>query len=108
MKPCKLKKHLQSKHPEHANKDPGFFERKRSDLKRQRLDSTGVFKQELAAAVEASYSVSYLIAQKKKPHNIGEELILPAAKILVKEVVGKMQLRSLIMWPCQMIQFIEE
>ncbi|XP_065673898.1 protein FAM200C-like [Hydra vulgaris] len=70
------------------SKDVLFFERKRNNLKRQRFDFSGTFKQELAADVKASYSVYYLIAIKMKPHNIGEELILPAAKILVKQVIG--------------------
>ncbi|XP_065658217.1 zinc finger BED domain-containing protein 5-like [Hydra vulgaris] len=88
MKPSKLKNHLLTRHAEHAGKDVLFFERKRNGLKRQRLDSSETFKQEFAAATEASYSVSYLIAKKKEPHNIGEDITLPTAKILVKQVIG--------------------
>ena len=39
MKPCKLKRHLNTKHPEHEEKNLSFFEGKKLTLKRQKLDS---------------------------------------------------------------------
>jgi hypothetical protein len=39
-------------------------------------------------ALLASFKVSELIAKKKKAHNIGEELILPACKEIVEVILG--------------------
>ena len=36
----------------------------------------------------ASYEIALLVAKNKKPHIIAEELIIPAAKVLVKRVIG--------------------
>ena len=36
----------------------------------------------------ASYEITLLVAKNKKPHTIAEELIMPAAKVLVKHVIG--------------------
>ena len=38
--------------------------------------------------VTASYEIAPLVAKNKKPHTIAEELIMPAAKVLVKHVIG--------------------
>ena len=43
MKPNKLKRHLDTKHPEHVEKNLSFFEHKELTLKRQKLDSKGHF-----------------------------------------------------------------
>ena len=89
LKPSKLKQYLLSVHPNFADKDRAFFDRKQDQLKRQRLDSDGVIQQQNATAVEVSYRVSYEIARQKKPHRIGEELILPCAKTIVKLMLGE-------------------
>ena len=39
--------------------------------------------------MEASFLVSLEIVKKKKPHTIGEELILPSPKTMVKLVLGE-------------------
>ena len=39
--------------------------------------------------LKASYNISLLIAKACKPHTIGEELILPAVKEVIKTVVLK-------------------
>ena len=36
----------------------------------------------------ASYEIALIVAKNKKPHTIAEELIVPAAKVLVKHVVN--------------------
>ena len=39
--------------------------------------------------LKASYNISLLIAKASKPHTIGEELILPAVKEVIKTVLHK-------------------
>ena len=39
--------------------------------------------------LKASYNISLLIAKAGKPHTIGEELILPALKEVIKTVLHK-------------------
>ena len=58
-------------------------------MKRHRIDASGSFHQQNAAVVEASFPVSFEIAKKKKPHTIGEELILPCAKTMVNLALGE-------------------
>ena len=88
MKPSKMKRHLESKHPQYRDKPVDFFKGKETVTKRARLDSTGALAQQTAAAVQASYMVSYRIAKAKKPHNIGEELLLPACIDIVSSILG--------------------
>ncbi|CAN7945441.1 unnamed protein product [Ixodes hexagonus] len=42
-----------------------------------------------AKALLASYKVAHRIAQSKKPHTVGEELILPAAIDIVSAMLGE-------------------
>ena len=44
--------------------------------------------QQSAGIVTASYKIALLVTKNKKPHTIAEELIMPAAKVLVKHVIG--------------------
>lgn len=88
MKPNKLKRHLETLHSEYVNKSRQFFESKLKSYEKQKL----VFKNTLSVneqALLASYKVSYQIARCKKPHTIGEELILPAAIEIVETMFGE-------------------
>ena len=38
--------------------------------------------------VTASYEITLIMTKNKKPHTIAEELIMLAAKVLVKHVIG--------------------
>ncbi|KAL6476274.1 hypothetical protein MHYP_G00147730 [Metynnis hypsauchen] len=82
MKPNKLRCHLNTLHPNHADKPLEFFNRKRDEYSQQ---SSRFMKatSENQRALLASYKVAYQIAQCKKPHTIAEELILPAALDMV-------------------------
>uniref|UniRef100_A0A3P9KG16 BED-type domain-containing protein n=1 Tax=Oryzias latipes TaxID=8090 RepID=A0A3P9KG16_ORYLA len=90
MKPAKLKRHLETKHPEYQGKPIGFFERKRDEQKKHMMKETSQFfaPGENAKATEASYKVSLLIAKAGKPHSIGENLVKPAAKVMANILFG--------------------
>ena len=49
MKHSKLKRHLNTKHPERVEKNLSFFEHKKLTLKRLKLDSKGHFQQQSKA-----------------------------------------------------------
>ncbi|CAL9694137.1 unnamed protein product [Knipowitschia caucasica] len=91
LKPCKLRRHLETKHGQFLSKPREFFENKLREYtqRKKAIESTCVTGGEYARAVEASYRVSKLIAQTGKPHTIGEDLILPAAKEMVNMVIGE-------------------
>ena len=79
MVPSKLKRHLETKHPFHVERNLAFFKRARDLNQRQQdrlLDCVKVSDK----AMEASYMLAELIAKQKKPHTIAETLILPALK----------------------------
>ena len=82
MKPSLLKRHLESNHSD--KKDRDYFQRLNENVKRQRLDQTGQSYQKSAGILHASYEVSLLIAKNTKANTIAENLVLPAAKILVR------------------------
>ena len=77
MKPSKLKQHFESCHNELVGKSVDYFKRKSELLKNYRLDSEGMWAKQNKAVLEASYRIAFRIAQAKKPHTIGEELIKP-------------------------------
>jgi hypothetical protein len=87
MKPNKLKRHLETKHSEMKNKPQEYIRRKLDDVRIQQksfVNTTTVS----SKALLASYQVAYRIAQNKKPHTIGESLILPAAIDMVQTMLG--------------------
>ena len=87
MKPNLLQRHLQTIHPNKKDRDPNYFERLGENAKKQRLDKTGKQYQQSVGIVTASYEIVFIVANKK-PHTIAEELIMPAAKVLEKHVIG--------------------
>ena len=92
MKPSLLKRHLETNHAAYSTKDRAFFERKRDTMKQSFLDRPNGpivnLKREKIEALEASYYVAKEIAEQKKPHTIGENLVLPCAQMMVRAVVG--------------------
>src|SRR4029434_9657624 len=87
MKPCKLKRHLDTKHPELKEKPVDFFKRKRDGLQQQKNTipkHSTVSKQ----CLEAAYVVAHRIAKLGKPHTIAETLILPAAQDMCRIMTG--------------------
>ena len=79
MKSCKLKRHLDSKHPDLKEKPVDFFKRKRDCLQQQQstISKHSTFSKQ---CLEASYVVAHRFAKPGKPHTIAETLILPAAQ----------------------------
>ena len=88
MKPSKLKRHLNTKHPEHVE-NLSLFEGKELILKRQKLDSKGYFQQQNKALVEASYEAALAITKQTKPNSIEETLVKPCAVTMVKLILGE-------------------
>ena len=75
-KPVKLKRHLNTKHPEHVNKGIDFFtihEKYQKDAVKSITKYTTVS----SKAQRASFEVSLLIAKTMNSYNIGEKLVLP-------------------------------
>ena len=66
MKPAKLQRHLETKHPALKDKGIDFFKTKVNGVKATRLDSSGLFQNKNLAAIEASYMVASRISQVKK------------------------------------------
>ena len=90
-----MSNHLLKIHPEFKDKGIAFFERKRDELKRAKLDSSGTFFKENISLVEASYEVALQIAKQKKPHTIAEGLVKPCAIKMVERVLGKQSSKKL-------------
>uniref|UniRef100_UPI00358E3DDC zinc finger BED domain-containing protein 5-like n=1 Tax=Myxine glutinosa TaxID=7769 RepID=UPI00358E3DDC len=89
LQPSKLKFHLEKIHPHHQHKDVDFFKRMAENVKRRRLDQSGTLFQQNKRLTEASYAVSLLIAQQKKPHTVGETLIKPCALKMARILFGE-------------------
>ena len=88
MKPSKLLRHIESKHPALKVKAVEFFERRKRETEGQKqvlkaTASTNV------ATLRVSYLVASRIAKAKKPFTFGKELILPAAKDMCSELLGE-------------------
>ncbi|XP_060782720.1 zinc finger BED domain-containing protein 5-like [Neoarius graeffei] len=88
LKPNKLKRHLDTAHPEHKDKPVEFFRRKILNFQAQRVNFTKVASVNVNAQL-ASYKVAYLLAQSKKPHTEAEEVILPCAIEMVRTMVDE-------------------
>ncbi|CAI6355369.1 unnamed protein product [Macrosiphum euphorbiae] len=91
MKPSKLKRHLELKHPEYKEKPIDFFINRRRQLKSSKKNMTSMFSlsPQTENLVLASYEISKLIAETGYPHTIGEKLILPAMKIISSRICEK-------------------
>lgn len=94
MRPAKLKRHLEKNHSENYDKSLDFFKRKLEEKKKQKQ----IFSKSndvSSNALLASYHVSYRIAKCKKPHTIGENLVLPAAMDIVRTMFGESYAKQL-------------
>ena len=88
IKPSLLKSHLVTNHVKEKEQEESYFQRLGENAKRQRHDKTGVIYQKKKGVAKASNEVAFLGAKNTKEHTIGESMVLPAAKILVENVIG--------------------
>ena len=89
-KPSRLLEHLQKIHPDKSGKTLAFFHSLRDHfLKRKTMNMFTSSSKNSDDGLKASYNISLLIAKAGKPHTIGEELILPAVKEVIKTVLHK-------------------
>ena len=64
-----------------------YFQQLGEYLKRQRLDKTDTIYHRKKDIAKSSYELPFQVAKNMKAHSIGESLIMPAAKTLVKHVI---------------------
>lgn len=88
LKPAKLKRHLDTVHSNFADRTPQFFEGKLENLKKMKLGPSGTRFATSEKTLIASFEISKLIVQSKKPHTIGETLVKPCLLKAVEEVLG--------------------
>ncbi len=87
MKPSKLQRHLETNHGHLRDKPLEYFQ---ANLKSFKGQQTIMRKSAKVGelALKASYQVALRIAQCKKPYQIAEDLILPAATDMCKTMFG--------------------
>ncbi|CAI6344434.1 unnamed protein product [Macrosiphum euphorbiae] len=83
MVPAKLRRHLETNHTNVKDKPVDYFIRLRDQLLKNKNFIAEVTKTENEKATEASYMVSYRIAQAGKAHTIAENLIKPCVNDIV-------------------------
>ena len=88
IKPSFLQRHLQTNHSKKKDRDPNYFKQLGESAKKQRLDLTGKQYQQSVEMVTASNKIVLNVAKNIKPHTRREQLVMPAAKVLVKRVIG--------------------
>ncbi|CAG5047553.1 unnamed protein product [Parnassius apollo] len=87
--PAKLKRHLDTNHPELKDKSVSFFERHKEVRRTGAADIQKLVKTDNENATEASFLLSYKIARAGKPHTIAEDLIKPCMTEIVTCVLGE-------------------
>lgn len=96
LRPTRLQRHLEKKHPDHQNKPLAFFQSKKDSFKKMKIASSECFRQSSSAeVVEASFEIAHMIAQEKKPHSIGETLIKPCMLKAARLVLGETNSKKL-------------
>lgn len=88
LKPSKLKRHLSTENKDLTSKPKEFFERKRVDLKIRQKQIFYVSHIN-HCALRASYKVAFRIAKAKKPHTIGETLVMGCLKDVCWELFSE-------------------
>ena len=84
---------METKHPALKDKPLGFFKRKKCEHEEQKQLLKATTSSNVSA-LRASFLVANRIAKAKKPFTIGEELILPAATDICREILGDAAVRK--------------
>ena len=96
LRPNRLKRHLQTKHSLHQMKPLAFFQSKKDFFRKMKIARAENFSQlSFAELVEASFEIAQMIAQAKKPHNIGKTLIKPCMLKASSLVLGESNSKKL-------------
>ena len=92
MKPSKMKDHLERVHSDKKNKELEFFKKLKEKFT-CRPTIKGFMKQSTEVETEggliASYKISLNIAKSGKPYTLAEEIVLPAIKDVIEDVMKK-------------------
>ncbi|XP_064412766.1 protein FAM200B-like [Latimeria chalumnae] len=94
LKPSKLRRHLETKHPTYKDKPLDFFKRKSKylEISQKTLERVCTVQEQ---ALRASYLVANRIVKCKKAHTVAEELILPSAIDMCTELLGESAAKKL-------------
>ncbi|XP_036219150.2 zinc finger BED domain-containing protein 5 [Bactrocera oleae] len=95
MAPAKLRRHLETVHPESKDKNKEFFVRKKDQLLESQKNMMHVTQTFNEKATEASYLVSYRIAQAGEVHTIAENLIKPCVLDITKRMLDEKSAKHL-------------
>ncbi|GBP64676.1 ATP-binding cassette sub-family A member 5 [Eumeta japonica] len=96
MAPAKLRRHLETVHFESKGKNEEFFVRKKEQLLESQKNMTQTINDK---AMEASYLVSYRIAQAGEAHTIAENLIKPCVLDITKYMLDEKSAKHLFTVP---------
>ena len=92
---CAAKEKLEKHCLNSLIKNVDFFKQKAETLIKSRHDQSGIFWKNTTSGLKASYEVLQKIVAAKKPHDIGEQLILPCRKDFISNVLGSSELSKL-------------
>uniref|UniRef100_A0A3B3SP63 BED-type domain-containing protein n=1 Tax=Paramormyrops kingsleyae TaxID=1676925 RepID=A0A3B3SP63_9TELE len=95
LKPSKLKRHIETKHPQRWVEKPlEYLQRKHDGLQLQKQTVVSLSTQS-KTVLKTSYLVARRVVQRKKAFTIAEELVLPAAADMCREMIGEATARKL-------------
>ncbi len=94
MFPSKMKNHLRARHSSVASKGAAYFRKFLKSQNRQRKKFVGRFTV-TEKAREINYLIAELIAQNRESFTVGENLIMPACKIIVCKFLGQDALKGI-------------
>ena len=104
LKPSKLKRHPDTRHPNSAMKRKENFERKRHDLQTQQRVLIS-FTTQSQSALKASFLVADQVARSRKAFTIVEELILLSVIDMCRKIIEENAASKLKSYHCLTVLF---